>query len=56
MAYIDWSNSEDTRIKAQVAQEMEGNPVDTGRRGVSEIWRQVEKDIKEQESLYRAEI
>ena len=53
MAYLDWSSSEDARIEVQVAQEMEGNPLDTGRRGVGEIWGQIEKDIEEQELLYR---
>jgi hypothetical protein len=56
IAYLDWSRSEDARIEAQVALEMKGQPLDTGRRGVGEIWRQVEKDIEEQELLYRVEV
>ena len=54
MAYLDWSSTEDVRIEAQVAQEMESNPFDTVRRGVGEIWRRIEKDIEEQKTLYRA--
>jgi len=53
MVYLDWSGSEDARIEGQVAQGMEGNSLDTGRRDVGEIWRQIEKDIEEQELLYR---
>jgi len=52
MAYLDWSNAEDTRINAQVAQEIDGNPFDTGRRGVGDIWARVERDIEEQEIFY----
>ena len=54
MAYLDWSKSEDDRIDAQIAQEREDNPFDTGRRGVNEIWRRIERDIEEQQSLYSA--
>lgn len=30
MAYLDWSNSEDDRINAQIAQEIGDNPFDSG--------------------------
>ena len=46
MAYLDWSKSEDDRIEAQVAAEIEGNPFST-RRGVQEIWEATEKDSEE---------
>jgi MULE transposase domain/Zinc knuckle len=52
MAYLDWSEAEDKRIEAQVAQEMEGNPLGRQRRGVGEIWRMIDRDIEEQEALY----
>jgi hypothetical protein len=52
MAYLDWSEAEDKRIEAQVAQEMEGNPLGRQRRGVGEIWRRIDRDIEEQEALY----
>jgi len=48
MAYLDWSKVEDDRIEAQVEQEMEDNPFETGRRGVREIWRRIERDIEDQ--------
>ena len=44
IAYLDWSRAEDSRIKAQVAQERERQPFDTGRRGVEapahRFWRE----------------
>ncbi|KAL2019068.1 hypothetical protein VTK56DRAFT_10099 [Thermocarpiscus australiensis] len=52
MAYLDWSRSEDDRIEALVAQEREHEPFDTGRRGVDDIWRWIEKDDEEQQALY----
>lgn len=55
MAYLDWSNAEDDRIEALVAQERENEPFDTGRRGVGDIWRRVERDIEEQRAVYSAE-
>jgi len=45
MAYLDWSKAEDTRIDAQVAQEID--IFDTERRGVRDIWARVERDIEE---------
>ena len=58
MAYLDWSETEDKRIEAQVeaaVAAMGGNPFGSRRRGVDEIWRQAERDIEEQEALYAAE-
>ena len=54
MAYLDWNKSEDDRIDQQVYQEVQKNPFNTGRRGVDSLWKRVEKDLKEQESLYSA--
>ena len=54
-AYLDWSRAEDVRIDAQVAEELGDNPFGNYRRGVDEIWRRAERDIKEQEVLYAAE-
>ena len=47
--------SDNDRIDAQVAREKEDNPFNTGRRGVNEIWRRIERDIEEQQSFYSAE-
>lgn len=55
MAYLDWSRAEDGRVEVQVAQEMEINPFSTGRRGVAEIWKRVDRDIEEQQALYSRE-
>ena len=52
MAYLDWSNSEDVRIDSLVAQERRAEPFDAGQRGMEGIWNAVERDIREQESLY----
>ena len=54
MAYLDWSRSEDDRIEELVAQEREGEPFDTGRRGVRSIWRRIDKDTEKQQALYSA--
>jgi hypothetical protein len=55
MAYLDWSNTEDAQIDAQViAAEMGDNPFGNYRRGVDEIWRRAERDFEEQEALYSA--
>ena len=55
MAYLDWSNAEDDQIEALVAKERENEPFDTGRRGVGDIWRRVERDIEEQRAVCSAE-
>lgn len=52
MAYIDWSEAEDQRIEADVAQEIEHNPQERRRRGVGDIWKQAEKDIEQQQTLH----
>jgi len=52
---LDWSKAEDDRVEALVAQERENEPFDTGRRGVGDIWRRVERDIEEQRAAYLAE-
>ena len=48
MAYLDWSMAEDDRVEAQVAAEMESNPLtSSSRRGMCEIWEVAEKDGRE---------
>ncbi|PWI65091.1 hypothetical protein PCL_07390 [Purpureocillium lilacinum] len=54
MAYLDWNKVEDERVEALVAEEVGDNPLATGRRGVKEIWRRIEKDSREQQALYSA--
>ncbi|KAM4058364.1 MULE transposase [Hirsutella rhossiliensis] len=56
MAYLDWSHAEDQRVEAQIMKEMGDNPLANTRRGVADIWRQVEKDSREQETLYSAHV
>jgi hypothetical protein len=51
-AYIDWSRAEDQRIDAIVASEFKHNPQERTRRGVGAIWRQIEQDGREQQTLY----
>lgn len=48
IAYLDWSNIEDKRVKAQVVKEIGDNPLANKRRGVKDIWKSVEQDSKEQ--------
>jgi len=55
MAYLDWSEAEDSRIDAQVVTEMGDNPLGSKRRGMDDIWRRAERDAEEQEALYSAE-
>jgi len=51
MAYLDWSKQEDDRIEERVAIPM---AVEGGnrRRGMRDIWNDVDQDIAEQEALY----
>ena len=51
MAYLDWDKSENDRVEAHVAAEIEGNPF-SSRRGMGEIWRAAENDLEEQVALY----
>ena len=51
MAYLDWDESENDRVVAQVAIEIGDNPF-SSRRGIGEIWRAAEKDLEEQEALH----
>ena len=46
MAYLDWDNSENDRVDAQVAAKMESNHF-SSRRGMGEVWRAAERDLKE---------
>ena len=52
MAYLDWSKAEDDRIEAKVARELGDNPLGTGRRGVADIWRRIDRDTEEQQALH----
>ncbi|KAL2015779.1 hypothetical protein VTK56DRAFT_4852 [Thermocarpiscus australiensis] len=52
MAYLDWSRAEDASIEGLVAQEREHEPFDTGRRGVGDIWRRIERDVEVQQASY----
>jgi hypothetical protein len=54
IAYLDWSKAEEDRIEVQVAQEMENNPYDTGRRGIGEILRRIDKEIEGQHASHSA--
>ena len=56
MTYLDWSNSEDDRIDALVAEERAAEPFDAGRRGMGDMWRRVERDMAEQELLHADEM
>lgn len=51
-AYIDWSRTEDQRVEAMVANEIMHNPQERTRRGVGAIWRQIEQDSMEQQTLH----
>lgn len=51
MAYLDWDKSENDRVEAYIAAEIEGNPF-SSRRGMGEIWRAAADDLEEQEALY----
>lgn len=55
MAYLDWSKAEDDRIDALVAEKRMVEPFDAGQRGMGDMWRRVEKDMVEQQSLYATE-
>lgn len=48
MAYLDWDKSENERLDAQVVDEIVVQPF-SNRRGMSEIWRECEKDSEEQQ-------
>ena len=52
MAYLDWDKSENDRIDAQVALEVQDGP--SNRRGMGELWRRAERDGEEQQALYAA--
>lgn len=54
MAYLDWSNAEDARVEVQVAKELGDNPLANKRRGVKDIWKSVERDSREQQTLHSA--
>jgi hypothetical protein len=54
MAYLDWSSAEDNRIDAMVLAELGANPMETSRRGVEHIWKQIDEDSREQEAIYGA--
>jgi hypothetical protein len=51
-AYLDFWSAEDSRIFARVQAEVDP-AVDDGRQGMDAIWKRVDRDIEEQEALYR---
>ena len=51
MAYLDWSKAEDTRVEAQVSDEMRANPMrKTG--GLKDIWEKAKEDSRVQQALH----
>ena len=55
MAYLDWSNAEDSRVEEVVRKDVEANGFRTKTRGVGYLWAQVERDIEEQNRLFEGE-
>ena len=51
MAYLDWSNTEEDRVEALVAAEMEGGHF-SRRRGMRDTWGATTADFDAQEALY----
>ena len=54
MAYLDWSNAKDERVKGQVAMEMGDKPLANKRRGMQEMWKLAEEESREQEAPHSA--
>jgi hypothetical protein len=53
---LDWSESEDARINNQVELEMKDKSLDTGRRGMGEIWEQAGRIVAERDLLSGADL
>ena len=54
MAYIDWDKAEEDRINGIVRKDIETNGFGTRRRGQGHLWAEVDRDIEEQNRLYRS--
>ena len=54
-AYLDWSKAEDDRVEAQVVEDMGKEPMRNVRRGMTELWRNTERDSSAQQAVYDAE-
>ena len=52
MAYIDWDFEEVRRTDAQVKRQLENDGKEATRRGMGDILRQAEEDMRAQEALY----
>ena len=46
MAYLDWSNQEDDRVEARVADQIKKNRL-SSTRGVAHVWADIETDRAE---------
>ncbi|KJK84876.1 hypothetical protein H633G_11311 [Metarhizium anisopliae BRIP 53284] len=55
MAYLDWDNAENDRIEADIAQEARNGRLDTGRRGMGELWERAARDDEERQAQYEAQ-
>ena len=54
-AYLDWSKAEDDRVEAPVVEDMGKEPMRNVRRGMTELWRNTERDSSAQQAVYDAE-
>ena len=54
MAYLDWSTAEEARVEEMTRKTIEANGLCTATRGTGYIWAQVDRDIEEQDRLFRA--
>jgi hypothetical protein len=52
MAYIDWDFEEVRRTDARVKRQLENAGKEATRRGIGDILRQAEEDIRAQEAFY----
>ena len=55
MAYLDWDNAENDRIEADIAQEACNGRLETGRRGMGELWKRAAWDDEERQAQYEAQ-
>jgi hypothetical protein len=52
IAYIDWDYEEVRRTDTQAQQQLGNNSKEKSRRGIAEIFREAEEDIRVQEARY----
>lgn len=52
MACLDWEKAETDRIEAQVALETDNGRIDTGGRGMGELWKLAQEEAEKQEASY----